>query len=78
MKIYLITFLHYLDDQICGSCHRKVIVSGIIYFMFYYHFFFSISKFTIHIDPRQQTVGMVVFFCRHAFHSDCLNALVGF
>ncbi|XP_046655188.1 vacuolar protein sorting-associated protein 41 homolog [Daphnia pulicaria] len=41
------------DDQICGACHQKVIVS----------------------DPRKPTTGMVVFFCRHAFHTDCLNTV---
>ena len=28
------------------------------------------------LDAREKITGMVVFFCRHAFHTDCLSAVV--
>ena len=32
--------------------------------------------FIFTLDTRKVTAGMVIFFCRHAFHTDCLNTVV--
>ncbi|KAK7789046.1 hypothetical protein R5R35_010545 [Gryllus longicercus] len=40
------------DDQVCGACHRKIIVKDLSH----------ASK-------------VIVFFCKHTFHEDCLPTL---
>ena len=51
------------DDQICGACHRKVLMTD------------SNNR---QASSGATSSGVVVFFCRHAFHVDCLTIVVRF
>ena len=36
------------------------------------------NYFGMIVDARQNSSGLVVFFCRHAFHIDCLSIVVSY